>query len=268
MRVRAPAVAGLFYPADASTLRRLVTELLATTRARPEGRPKALIVPHAGYVYSAPIAASGHACLELQQPPIQRVVLLGTCHTPNVKGMATTTADFFETPLGRVAVDRAGVENALRFPQVRVNDHTHARDHALEVQLPFLQVVLNSVEIVPFLVGQTDSGAVCEVLESLWGGEETLLMVSSDLSHHHSYDQAKALDRATAKAIEELDGASLGPSSACGRHAIAGLLLAAHGAHLTCCRLDLRNSGDTAGPRDHVVGYGAWLFYTARGAST
>lgn len=261
MRVRPPVFAGRFYPADADRLRQQVRDFLAQSAPAEPQRPKGLIVPHAGYVFSGPVAASGYSWLIPHAASIDRVVLLGTCHSPGIVGLAATSMDEFQTPLGSVRVDRAAVEESLRLPQVLLDDEAHDRDHALEVQLPFLQLVLSSFTIVPFLVGRADAAAVAEVLEgSLWDAEQTLFVVSSDLSHYQSYEEARRLDAATARSIESLDFASLPPRSACGRNAIAGLLLAARHHALTCRTLDLRSSGDTAGPRDRVVGYGAWAF--------
>ena len=145
-------------------------------------------------------------------------------------------------------------------PRCSIDDEAHDRDHALEVQLPFLQVVLGSFAIVPFLVGKADAGTVAEILEPLWDGDRTLIVVSSDLSHQHPYEEARRLDQATAKAIEQLHGEALGPRSACGRNAIVGLLHTARQHGLNCRTVDLRSSGDTAGPRQRVVGYGSWVF--------
>ena len=260
MRFRPPAVAGRFYPADPNQLRDQVEQFLAAVSVTVPRRPKALIVPHAGYLYSGPVAASGYAWLAPWSGQIDRVILLGTCHSPGVSGLAASSAEAFQTPLGPVPVDRAAVEASLRFPQVQLDDEAQDRDHALEVQLPFLQVVLGSITIIPFLVGSAEAGAVAEVLQPLWDGERTVIIVSSDLSHQHPYEEARRLDQATTRAIERLDGASLGPRSACGRNAIAGLLHAARQHSLHCQTVDLRSSGDTAGPRQHVVGYGAWVF--------
>jgi MEMO1 family protein len=272
MPVHPPAVAGRFYPSEPDRLRELVERLLADSADRAvasadrESQPKALIVPHAGYAFSGPVAASGYAWLGPWRSTIARVVLLGTCHTAGIEGLATSSAEAFDTPLGSIPVDCPAVEESLGLPQVHVHDRAQLRDHALEVQLPFLQVVLESFDVVPFLVGRADEDAVAEVLELLWDGDSTLFLVSSDLSHHHSYAEARLLDRATAHAIEHLDGRSLSPSSACGRSAIAGLLLAARRHGLRCRTADLRSSGDTAGPRDQVVGYGAFVFLPTTGS--
>ena len=261
MWVRPTVVAGRFYPSDPDQLRELIHRFLASTDP-PRGtvKPLALIVPHAGYMFSGPVAASGYAWLVPWSNRIDRVVLLGTCHSPGIDGLVTTSAGAFLTPLGKVEVDSARVEQSLRFAQVQIDDPAVNRDHSLEVQLPFLQEVLDSFAIVPFLVGHSPAHAVAEVIEDLWHSDSTLVVVSSDLSHHRTYEEAQGLDQATAAAIEQLDDNALGAQSACGRNAIAGLLHAARNRNLTCRRLDLRSSGDTAGPRDRVVGYGAWAF--------
>lgn len=267
MWVRREVVAGRFYPGDGEELRARVREALAGARV-PEGlHPKALIVPHAGYAYSAPVAASGYAALGPDADAIQRVVLLGTCHTSEVEGVAATSAGAFRTPLGMVELDEEGIRAAIELPGVRFDDEAHARDHALEVQLPFLQVVLGAFRILPFLVGAAAERAVAALLDLLWDGSSTLIVVSSDLSHYHPHDEAARRDRAAADAIERLDPDAMGPRSACGREAIAGLLRSARRHHLEARTLDLRNSGDTAGPRERVVGYGAFAFSPVASAS-
>ena len=199
MRLRFPAVAGRFYPSDPSLLHDQIDQFLAAVSVAAPRRPKALIVPHAGYVFSGPVAASGYAWLAPWRGKIDRVILLGTCHTPEVSGLAATSAGAFLTPLGRVLVDRAAVEESRRFSQVQLNDKAHERDHALEVQIPFLQVVLGSVTIIPFLVGNADAGSVAEVLAPLWDGGQTVIIVSSDLSHQHAYEEAASPRRGLSK---------------------------------------------------------------------
>ncbi len=260
-RLRPPAVAGLFYPGEARALRAAVEEHLAQASAAAPREPlKALVVPHAGYVYSGPVAASAYALLASLRDRIRRVVLLGPSHRVGFEGLAASSADAFETPLGRVEIDADAVERALSLPQVRRLDAAHAQEHSLEVQLPFLQRVLSDFRLVPLVVGDATPAEVAEVIETLWGGAETLLVVSSDLSHYLPYEQARALDRATTQAIENLDPEAIGEDQACGRLPVQGLLLAArrHGLHART--LDLRSSGDTAGSRDAVVGYGAYAF--------
>jgi AmmeMemoRadiSam system protein B len=261
-RIRHPAVAGTFYPGVPDALARSVASYLASVEPGGEAldAPKALIVPHAGYVYSAAVAASAFARLKDVASRIRRVVLLGPSHRVWVDGLATSSADAFETPLGLIPLDREAIEQALALPQVSLLDAAHDLEHSLEVQLPFLQEVLEEFALVPFSVGEATAEQVSEVLETLWGGEETLIVISSDLSHYYPYETAREMDAATTRAIESLDPAGLDSESACGRIPIRGMLVAARQHGLSPATLDLRNSGDTAGPRDQVVGYGAWVF--------
>jgi len=264
MTVRAAAVAGLFYPADAAELAAEVDGHLAAGRARAvhagAAVPKALIVPHAGYMYSGPIAGTGYGALCEGAAQIRRVVLLGPAHRVRVAGLAASTASAFATPLGAVAVEHGPVAPLLSSGAVCELDLAHAAEHSLEVQLPFLQRVLGDLTIVPLAVGGASDEQVADVLDALWGGPETLLVVSSDLSHYYDYDTAVRLDAETADAIVDLAPERLGRDAACGRMAIGGLLLAAARNALRPRLLDLRNSGDTAGARDEVVGYGAFAF--------
>ncbi|MFQ5417241.1 MAG: AmmeMemoRadiSam system protein B [Myxococcota bacterium] len=258
--VRPPAVAGSFYSADPRTLETTVNQYLEEVPARAEGaRPKALIVPHAGYRYSGPVAASAFASLRPLRPAVERVVLLGPSHHAPLRGLAATEALAFATPLGRVDVDQDTLQRALALPQVHVLESAHALEHSLEVQLPFLQQVLGTFLLVPLTVGDASDGEVAEVIDALWGGDETLIVVSSDLSHHYDYDTARRLDAATSGAIEALAPDRLGDESACGRVPVRGLLVAAKRHGLACKNVDLRNSGDTSGPRSQVVGYGAYV---------
>lgn len=257
--VREPAVAGRFYPASPTVLRATIARHLEAAR-KSGAFPKALIVPHAGYEYSGPIAASAYVALTPKRYVVRRVVLLGPAHRLMFDGLAASAAQAFRTPLGSVPVDRLAVERALELPQVQILDAAHRDEHCLEVQLPFLQMVLPEFQVAPFLVGNTTPEEVGQVLELLWGGDETLIVVSSDLSHYHEWGEARELDRSAARAIESLDPARLSSEQACGSIAIRGLLLAARKNGLAVHTLDLRNSGDTAGPRDQVVGYGAFVF--------
>jgi MEMO1 family protein len=263
-RVRRAAVAGTFYPRERRALERAVKEHLAgAAEAGGEAAPKALIVPHAGYVYSGPVAASAFARLRPLRRQVERVVLLGPSHHAPLRGLAVPEADAFETPLGLVELDAAGIERALACPAVRRLDAAHEWEHSLEVQLPFLQLLLESFRLVPLAVGDARDEEVADVLEALWGGPETLIVVSSDLSHYHDYATARRLDAATSGAILALRPAGLGPQSACGRVPVRGLLVAARRHGLAPKLLDLRSSGDTAGPRDRVVGYGSFAFAPA-----
>ncbi|MCP3982898.1 MAG: AmmeMemoRadiSam system protein B [bacterium] len=267
MHVREPAVAGAFYPASAKALERLVRDFIEAAPRDPSPPPKALIVPHAGYVYSGPVAGSAYSLLTPLRGTIRRVVLLGPAHRVAIHGLAMPAADALRTPLGVVPVDLEAREQLSDLPQVTTNEAAHADEHSLEVQLPFLQVALGSFQLVPLLVGQARDEEVAEVIERLWGGPETLIVVSSDLSHYLPYDQAQQMDAATCQAIEALNPEALGEQTACGRVPVRGLLRAADRCGLVPHTLDLRSSGDTAGPRDEVVGYGAWSFAEAEGIS-
>jgi AmmeMemoRadiSam system protein B len=259
-QVRPPAVAGTFYPAEPGVLGRMVAEQLAKASvAEDESVPRALIAPHAGYVYSGPVAASGYARLAPLRSTIRRVVLLGPSHRVPLRGIAAPAADAFETPLGRVPVDRKTVERLATLPQVAVRDDAHRLEHSLEVHLPFLQSVLGDFSLVPLVVGDAPPEDVAEVIELLWDDPCTFVVVSSDLSHYQPYEVARRLDAATSQAIEDLRPEAIGPDEACGCYPVRGLLLAARRRGLVCRTVDLRSSGDTAGPRDQVVGYGSYV---------
>lgn len=269
--VRKPAVAGLFYPDDPRTLKAELGRFLSDVTPSAAPAPKAIIAPHAGYIYSGPIAASAYARLESARARIRRVVLLGPAHRVGFYGLARSTAGYFETPLGRVPIDAAALAQIADLPQVVARDDAHAQEHSLEVHLPFLQTLLDDFTLVPLVVGEASADEVGEVIERLWGGPvrraarpneidpETLVVISSDLSHYHPYTVARQLDRATSEAIERLRYEDLDYDSACGRNPVSGLLHVARRRGLTARTIDLRNSGDTAGPRDQVVGYGAYL---------
>jgi hypothetical protein len=259
MNIRQPAVAGMFYPGDPGELHHQVQDYLREAVAAPRS-PKAIIAPHAGYAYSGPVAASAYASLAPRRKQIRRVVLLGPSHRVPLDGMAVSSADFFATPLGEIAIDQEAVQHLLTLPQVRVMDAAHQLEHSLEVQLPFLQEILEDFRLVPVVVGDSTPDEVAEVMEMLWGGQETLLVISSDLSHYQDYETARRMDRATSDAIEALAPQRIHYDDACGRNPVNGLLLAARRRGLRASTLDLRNSGDTAGPRDRVVGYGAYVF--------
>jgi MEMO1 family protein len=264
--IRQPAVADHFYPGDPVELGRMLDALLAEPPASASSQsgttpPKALIVPHAGYLYSGPIAATAYATLAPVRDRIHRVVLLGPSHRLPFTGLAASSAEVFATPLGPIPIDRAAVERALRLPQVHLLDAAHAQEHSLEVQLPFLQRVLDDFTLVPLVVGEAAPESVAEVLELLWGGPETLILVSSDLTHFLDYRTAQRIDAATSEAIESLRPESIGYDQACGRAPLNGLLTLARRRGLKAETLDLRNSGDTAGSRDQVVGYGAYAIH-------
>ncbi|KAF0101025.1 MAG: hypothetical protein FD187_221 [bacterium] len=257
MRVRSPAVAGLFYPAQPEALRHALREAFVQARAGEAWRPKALIAPHAGYIYSGPVAASAYALLAPLRDVVRRVVLLGPVHRVWVDGLALPGVESFATPLGEVPLDAEAIATIADLSQVEVSPAAHAMEHSLEVHLPFLQSVLGDFRLVPLAVGGASAEAVAEVLERLWGGEETLIVVSSDLSHFLPYAEAARVDQATVQAVLRLDPHLVG-EQACGAHPLNGLLLAARRHGLAIHLLDLRNSGDTSGDRSRVVGYGAF----------
>lgn len=259
--VRPAAVAGMFYPDEPQELAADLRAYMSAAVACPASAawPKALIVPHAGYIYSGPIAASAYAQLAAGRASIKRVVLLGPTHRVPIRGLALPCARAFATPLGTVAVDQQAVALALNLPQVQQSDAPHAQEHSLEVQLPFLQTVLDRFTIVPFAVGDATPDEVAQVIDLLWGGSETLIVVSSDLSHYHRYAQARQIDEETAERIVDLEP-GLGLEQACGAMPVDGLLVCAQRHSLRPTLLDLRNSGDTAGDKARVVGYAAFTF--------
>ena len=256
---RPPAVAGSFYPAEPRALQSMLDGFLQAARTE-QCAPRAMIVPHAGYIYSGPVAASGYARLSNTKSPFKRVVLLGPAHRVPFRGLAVTSATAFATPLGEVPIDQAANSEIADLPQVQVLDEAHRLEHSLEVHLPFLQSTLGDFTLVPIVVGDTTADEVLEVLEILWTRPDTLVIVSSDLSHYHDYDTAMRLDKTTSSNIEALDYEAIGYDHACGRNPVSGLLLFARRHGLTATALDVRNSGDTAGPRGQVVGYGTYVF--------
>jgi AmmeMemoRadiSam system protein B len=259
-KIQQPAVAGLFYPDDPTQLRQQIGVFLAEGRHGHVEPPKALIAPHAGYIYSGATAGHAYAQLSPIADRIRRVVMLAPSHRMAFPGLAHSSADLFRTPLGDLKVDQEALATITDLPQVHLLDQAFAGEHSLEVHLPFLQTVLSDFRIVPLLVSDASANQVAEVLERLWGGDETLIVISSDLSHYHDYDSACAMDREATQAIENLEPTALSYHHACGRTPISGLLVVAKKHHLKATTLDTRNSGDTAGPRDQVVGYGAYAF--------
>ena len=259
--VRPPAVAGAFYPARPGELSEAIRAsfdgAVPTEPADPTSL-KALVVPHAGYVYSGPVAASAYRRLARVRDRVRRVVLLGPSHRVPLAGVAVPGADALATPLGLVPVDAAGRRAVLAAGAARLDDAPHAREHSLEVQLPFLQSVLDAVEVLPLAVGRARPEAVAAALDVVWGGPETVVVVSTDLSHYLPYGEARALDARTAEAVVALALERIGDGHACGASPLRGLLVAARTRGLTVELLDLRSSGDTAGDHDRVVGYGAF----------
>lgn len=259
--VRPAAVAGLFYPAEPGELRTQVQRLLADNPSHGP-MPKALIAPHAGYVYSGPVAASAYNLLTPAAARIRRVLLLGPAHRVALRGMALPSCTAFRTPLGDVPLDTAAMAEIETLPGMLRSNEAHRQEHSLEVHLPFLQTLLPAFTLIPIVVGWSQPEDVSRVLQRLWGGDETLVVISSDLSHFHGYAQARRLDEDTAQHIES-QSPSLEGEQACGAYPLNGLLRFAQERRMQITRLDLRNSGDTAGNRDRVVGYGAWSLHAA-----
>ena len=265
-KVRPAAVAGAFYPGEASLLAAEIAGCLREARGpRPGERPpKAIIAPHAGYRYSGPVAASAYALLAPLRGRVSRVVLAGPAHRVFVRGAAVPRAEAFATPLGDVSLDLEALERLRRLPFVESSDPAHALEHSLEVHLPFLLAVLGEFRLVPVVVGDATPQEMAALLEAVWGGDETLVVVSSDLSHFLPYEAARERDRATAGEILSLSP-RIEPEEACGAAPVNGLLEVARRRGLAAQLLDLRNSGDTAGGRSQVVGYGAFAFREAGG---
>ncbi len=261
-RNRPAAVNGSFYPGGRVALTSMVDFLLSEAATSANGGlfPKAIIVPHAGYVYSGAVAARAYARLRGYSADIKRVILIGPTHRVPVRGLALPGAERFTTPLGTVDVDQDAVSAISHLPQVVMSDLVHAREHSLEVQIPFLQRVLKEFQILPLAVGDATPSQVSEVIEILWGGAETLIVISSDLSHYLPYEVAQETDSRTVEAILALDDDLISDADACGSTPVRGLILAARAHRLHPQLLDLRNSGDTAGGRDKVVGYAALVF--------
>ncbi len=257
--IREPAVAGMFYPAKASELRDTIQTFLERVEFNSGPAPKALIAPHAGYMYSGSVAAAAYARLRPCHDRYTRVILLGPCHRVAIRKLAFSGADVFRTPLGDVPLDKEVIA-ALDMPGFNVLEAAHQFEHSLEVHLPFLQIVLGQFSLVPMVIGGATAEIVAEAIDLLWGGKETLIVVSSDLTHYLAYDEARARDQLTCEAIEYLDADGVGRDDACGATPIRGLLIEAKRRAMQVTTLDLRNSGDTAGGKDHVVGYGAWMF--------
>ncbi|MDD2724923.1 MAG: AmmeMemoRadiSam system protein B [Methylovulum sp.] len=255
---RLPAVAGAFYPADSKQLHALLDQYLTDADCGALV-PKAMIVPHAGYIYSGPVAASAYTRLKKAHDLITRVVLIGPSHRVAFTGLSVSRAENFITPLGAIPIDQEAVQAIAQLPFVDYLEQAHLYEHSLEVHLPFLQEMLDSFNIVPIVAGDATPAQVAQVINALWGGEETLIVISSDLSHYHDYANAQRLDKATSQLIENLQYDRLSFESACGRVPVSGLLKVAQEKSLSIKTIDLRNSGDTAGDKNRVVGYGAYV---------
>ncbi|WP_020410278.1 AmmeMemoRadiSam system protein B [Hahella ganghwensis] len=260
MSIRQPAVEGLFYPANKDQLKRMISGFLSEYRVAGEIPPKAIIVPHAGLVYSGPIAAAAYAQLAPYASHIRRVILLGPSHRVAFDGLAVSESTEFATPLGEIAVDQELKQKVLKLPQVIEHEAPHAQEHSLEVQLPFLQSCLPSFSLLPIVVGDATATDVAEVLESVWGGSETLVVASSDLSHYLDYESACRKDGQTSMRILNREY-TLHGDEACGCRVLNGLLKVAIGKDISVEQLRVANSGDTAGDKFRVVGYGAYALH-------
>ncbi len=258
--VRPPAVAGTFYPAQPSVLRSALRRAFARAERPRAGAPtpRALVVPHAGYVYSGAVAAGGYLRLRRATPTIERVVLLGPSHFVPLDGVGVSGADAFATPLADVIVDDEARSRVLSLPGVGLNDEAHEQEHSLEVQLPFLQTVLDGFTLLPLVVGRADPDDVARLIDSFWDEPGTVIVVSTDLSHYHRYADAVRLDARTAAAIVAGRADAIGDADACGARPLRGLLIAGGRRACRVERIDLRNSGDTTGDRQRVVGYGTF----------
>jgi len=262
--VRDPAVAGFFYPDDASELRTTVETLLeaASVSEAPTGT-RTFIVPHAGYIYSGGVAATVYARLQQAQPPIRRVVLIGPSHRVYLRGIAVPQVDAFRTPLGEIPLDAAAKRALIRRGDVILSDTPHALEHSLEVQLPFLQVLSEYFELIPLVVGDASAEHIASVLDEIIDDANTLLLASSDLSHYLTYEDAQRKDAETSRAILSFEN-SLEGEQACGAVALNGLLTFAKRRRGSISELARLNSGDTAGDRSRVVGYGAYAIHDDR----
>jgi AmmeMemoRadiSam system protein B/AmmeMemoRadiSam system protein A len=261
--IRPPAIAGTFYPNNPVELEATIKYFLneAVRNFGPAVNvPKAIIVPHAGYIYSGLTAAAVYNRLQPAREVIKRVVILGPCHCVAINGIALPSTEIFQTPLGNILLDKDSITSILNLDSVEVFNETHVNDHSIEIHLPFLQKILADFKLVPLIVGDSNPEKIAEVLDVLWGGPETLILISSDLSHYLRYDQAKMADSQTRIAIEQMDLNALGKDQACGFHSVKGLLMLAKAKGLSVTTADIRNSGDTAGTKDRVVGYGSWYF--------
>ncbi len=259
-QIRPPAVAGFFYPGDAKTLAQTVNDFARAYSEAPAASPKAVIVPHAGYIYSGEAAVQALSRFSFDKNAITRIILMGPCHRVAIRGLAAPAADVFETPLGNIEIDHDAIDKVTSLPFVMVDDTPHAEEHSLEVQLPILQELIGDFTLVPFAVGNATNDQVAAVLDALWGGDETRIVISSDLSHYLTQEQAQRLDEKTAQSIERLDWQTIDYEQACGRIPISGLLTVARRHNLSAERIALLTSADTAGSPERVVGYGAWAF--------
>ncbi len=259
-KVRLSAVAGYFYPSNKEVLIKEIQNFLEKATQYSNQKPYALIVPHAGYIYSGSVASLGYKSLIPYKEEYKKILILGPSHFVSLHGLAYPAFEYFETPLGKLQLDQNLIESLREFDFILENSPSHSQEHSIEVQLPFIQFIFGNIPIVPLTFGKIRPEKINILLRKIWN-PEILVIVSSDLSHYYSYEDAKKLDKKTSQAIENLDPDSIGYEQACGRVGIQGLLLFAKEKNWKAKLLDLRNSGDTAGSKDRVVGYGVWSFF-------
>ncbi len=260
MKIRPAAVADMFYTANGVELATQVSNFMNVDEVINIA-PKALIIPHAGYIYSGSTAGKGFALTKKLTTTINKIVLIGPCHRVWIQGLAIPDCQYFETPLGTIEIDSKTLKKLAKFPQVVISDQAHAQEHSLEVQLPFLQLIFPQLKLIPLVAGEVSEDAFVEVLEYCWGSDETLIVISSDLSHFLDYDAAIAIDSKTSWAIENFEADFINSDMACGSAGIKALLRVAKNKNLHVKTIHQCNSGDTAGDKDRVVGYGAYAIY-------
>ena len=256
--VREAAVAGIFYPADVYQLKNDINGYLQHITDNNSGKPKILITPHAGYKYSAQVAASAFAKLRPFKDKIKKVFLLGPSHRVYVNGVALPKEKSFKTPLGIIKVDSDIVEQISKTKPFKFKSTAHKNEHSLEVSLPFLQVVLGNFEIIPMLYGEANPHEIAQTIQPYLERDDSILIVSADLSHYLDYSTAKKVDEQTANNIKE--GKTVDHHQSCGATAINTALIMAQNFGLVPQMLNMANSGDVIGDKDSVVGYGAWSF--------
>lgn len=259
-KIRRSAVAGYFYPSNKEILIKQIKNFLENATLKFNYTPYALICPHAGYVYSGPIAGFSYKTLLPNKKNYKNIIILGPSHFEYVNGIAYISAEYFETPLGNAKVDLETLEKIKKLDFLVQNEDAHKKEHSIEVQIPFIQYIFqNDIPILPLAFGKISPEKIKILLETIWN-PETLIIISSDLSHYYDYDTAKKLDKQTSDAILNLDSDAIQYEQACGRIGIQGLLMFAKEKNWKAYLLDLRNSGDTSGSKTQVVGYGAWSF--------
>ncbi len=260
MSIRQAAVAGQFYEADKTRLQEHINKLLGVTDDPPDAMPEALIVPHAGFIYSGKTAAQAYRCIQSRRGEIKRIVLLGPAHRVYLDGMALPSVDTFSTPLGDIPLDQESIEQVKTLSGVMLSDEAHRLEHSLEVQLPFLQTVLDDFSLVPIVVGDCSADKVAGLMDKLWGDSNSLMIISSDLSHFHPYNAAKQIDASTCQRILN-KSCNLSGEEACGARVLNGLMRSKHALSLNIELLAACNSGDTAGDKNRVVGYGSFILH-------